>query len=128
MKLADQLSTLRKVHNFSQEKVAGNLGVTKQAVSKWENGRGYPDIDNLVILSELYEVTLDELIKGDKTFQKKIKIDAKDDQNVAMMIGILIIGVIIYYITSETIFLIMGIVIGIVAPTIVNKIAEVIKR
>lgn len=128
MKLAAQLSTLRKAHNFSQEKVAESLGVTKQAVSKWENGRGYPDIDNLVILSELYEVTLDELIKGDKTFQKKIKIDAKDDQNVAIMISILIIGMVVYYITNQTIFLIMGIVIGVVAPTIVNKVVEVFKR
>lgn len=128
MKLADQLRILRKNHNFSQKKVAEKLGVTKQAVSKWENDRGYPDIDNLVILSDLYEVTLDELIKGDKTFQKKIKIDAKDDHNIAIMIAILILGLIIYSITSQTIFLVIGIIIGVVTPFIVNKMAELIKR
>lgn len=111
MKLADQLRTLRKKHNFSQEKVAEKLGVIKQAVSKWENERGYPDMDNLVILSELYEITLDELIKGDKTFQKKIKIDAKDDHNIAIMISVLILGLLIYFITKQAIFLVMSIVI-----------------
>ena len=39
------------------------VGVTRQAVYKWENNKSYPDIDNLILLSELYEVTIDELIK-----------------------------------------------------------------
>lgn len=128
MKLADQLSTLRKSHNYSQEEVARKLNISKQAVSKWESGRGYPDIDNLVILSELYSVTLDELIKGDETFQKKISIDAKDDKNVAIMIAILIIGLALSYITNQSVVLMYTIIIGVVAPFFMNLIEGRFKR
>jgi len=44
------------------------MNVSRQAVYKWENNKGYPDIENLIKLSELYNVTLDELIKGDQSF------------------------------------------------------------
>ena len=43
------------------------MNVSRQAVYKWENNKGYPDIENLIKLSELYNVTLDELIKGDQS-------------------------------------------------------------
>ncbi|MFK4356499.1 helix-turn-helix domain-containing protein [Bacillus sp. RC92] len=78
MSLGQQLKKFRESQNLSQEDVAKKIGVTRQAVYKWENDKSYPDIDNLIILSEFYNVTLDNLIKGNDSFKKKIKIDDKN--------------------------------------------------
>ncbi len=47
---------------MSREELAGEMNVSRQAVYKWKNNKGYPDIENLIKLSERYNVTLDELI------------------------------------------------------------------
>ncbi len=70
MSLGQQLKMFRESQNLSQEDVAKKIGVTRQAVYKWENDKSYPDIDNLIILSEFYNVTLDDLIKGNDSFKK----------------------------------------------------------
>lgn len=74
MKIGEQIRLVRKNKNLSQEQLAQQLNVTRQAVYKWESGKGYPDIQNLIMLSELFEVSIDELIKGDSSFQRKIKV------------------------------------------------------
>ncbi|MFA7075992.1 MAG: helix-turn-helix transcriptional regulator [Candidatus Izemoplasmatales bacterium] len=56
---------LRKLHNLSQEDLANKLNVSRQAVSKWENGTYMPDIVNLVKLSEIFNVSTDYLLKED---------------------------------------------------------------
>ena len=71
MELGEQLQKLREQKNMSREELAQEMNVSRQAVYKWENNKGYPDIENLIKLSELYEITLDELIENDRTFQKK---------------------------------------------------------
>lgn len=53
--------------------------MTRQAVYKWENDKSYPDIDNLILLSEMYNVTLDELVKGNQNIKEKIHIDEEDE-------------------------------------------------
>ncbi|WP_053485378.1 helix-turn-helix domain-containing protein [Lysinibacillus sp. FJAT-14745] len=72
MNLTQSLKNKREEHNFSQEDIAQKLNVSRQSVSKWENGNCYPDLDNLILLSELYNISLDELVKGDNNFQKKL--------------------------------------------------------
>jgi transcriptional regulator with XRE-family HTH domain len=62
--MATRLLELRKKSGFSQEKVSEILGVTRQAVSKWENGQGLPDANNLVELGALYNVSVDYLLTG----------------------------------------------------------------
>ncbi|PEQ88753.1 helix-turn-helix domain-containing protein [Bacillus cereus] len=79
MSIGEQLKKLRESKGFSQEDVAKKIGVTRQAVYKWENDKSYPDIDNLILLSEMYNVTLDELIKGKQNIKEKIHIDEKDE-------------------------------------------------
>jgi transcriptional regulator with XRE-family HTH domain len=79
MNLGEQLKKLRESKEFSQEDVAKKIGVTRQAVYKWENDKSYPDIDNLILLSEMYNITLDELIKGNQNFKEKIHIDEEDE-------------------------------------------------
>lgn len=61
---ANRLLEYRKQHNLSQEELAEKIGVSRQAVSKWERAEASPDTDNLILLAEIYGVTLDELIKG----------------------------------------------------------------
>lgn len=79
MSIGEQLKRLRESKGFSQEDVAKKIGVTRQAVYKWENDKSYPDIDNLILLSEMYNVTLDELIKGKQNIKEKIHIDEEDE-------------------------------------------------
>lgn len=65
MTLGNKLQQLRKDKRMSQEKLAEELGVTRQAVSKWELDAALPDIGNVVALSELFGVTTDYLLKDD---------------------------------------------------------------
>ncbi len=62
--IALNLARMRVEHSLSQEGLANILGLSRQAVSKWERGESVPDLGNLIALSDLYEVTVDELIRG----------------------------------------------------------------
>lgn len=70
LEVANKLLKLRKQNNLSQEELAEKLGISRQAISKWERGDASPDTDNLIQLSNLYRVSLDELLGIDvKTFK-----------------------------------------------------------
>ena len=62
MNLSEKLSFLRKKKGLSQENLADEMNVSRQAVSKWESGNVMPSLDNLIYLSKLYGVTIDSLI------------------------------------------------------------------
>ena len=62
MTLPDILKQYRKLNKYSQEKLAELLGVSRQAVTKWENGKSAPSTDNLIKLAAIYKIGLDELI------------------------------------------------------------------
>ena len=64
MELNNRLLELRKKAGFSQEQLAEKLGVTRQAISKWESGQGNPDINNIIRISKIYNVSTDYLLKG----------------------------------------------------------------
>ena len=73
MELGQQLKTRRTAAGMTQDDLAEKLYVTRQTVSNWENDKSYPDIHSLLMLSELFHVSLDELIKGDlKTMKEKV--------------------------------------------------------
>lgn len=63
MTLGDKLSKLRKENNFTQEQLADVLGVSRQAISKWESNITYPETDKLIRMSELFNCSLDYLLK-----------------------------------------------------------------
>lgn len=63
MNFAEKLIMLRKAKGFSQEVLAEKLNVSRQAVAKWENGFGFPDIGNLISISNVLNVTVDYLVK-----------------------------------------------------------------
>ena len=62
----EKLKELRKSKEFTQEELAEELNVSRQAITKWESGEGVPDIENLKQISILFNITIDELIKEDK--------------------------------------------------------------
>lgn len=64
MNMADRIQYLRKAKGFSQEELADKVGVSRQAVSKWESEQSTPDIEKIIIMSELFEVTTDYILKG----------------------------------------------------------------
>lgn len=64
MTLGNRITTLRNTHHMSQGDLAERLNVSRQSVSKWETDTSVPDLDKLIALSEIFEITLDELVKG----------------------------------------------------------------
>ena len=72
MELNAQIKKYRTKLSLSQEELAEKIYVTRQTVSNWENGKSYPDIHSLLLLSSLFDVSLDQLIKGDIETMKEI--------------------------------------------------------
>ena len=66
MNLGEKLFELRKAKNLTQDEVAEKLNVTRQTVSKWETNQSTPDFDKILPLCELYDISTDELLKGEK--------------------------------------------------------------
>lgn len=66
MKLAEKVQELRKKKGLSQEQLAEKLGISRQAISKWESGQSAPDIDKVVLISEFFNVSTDYLLKQEK--------------------------------------------------------------
>lgn len=65
MDLSNKLKEARENARLTQDDVAKHLLVSRQAVSHWETGKAYPDLDNLVMISNLYNISLDSLLKGE---------------------------------------------------------------
>ena len=63
MKFQDKLQILRKQNGMSQEKLAEKIGISRQAVAKWEVGLSYPDLDKIIIISDLFKISIDKLVK-----------------------------------------------------------------
>ncbi len=66
MEFNEKLQELRKQKGLTQEELAEYLYVSRTAISKWESGRGYPNIDSLKAIAKFFEVTIDELLSGDE--------------------------------------------------------------
>ena len=64
MNIADRIQYLRKTKGMSQEELADQIGVSRQAVSKWESEQSTPELGKIVIMSDLFEVTTDYILKG----------------------------------------------------------------
>ena len=64
MNIADRIQYLRKQKGYSQEELADKVGVSRQAVSKWESEQSTPDLEKVIAMSELFEVTTDYILKG----------------------------------------------------------------
>jgi len=71
LELNTQIKKYRTTMNFSQEELAEKVYVTRQTISNWENSKNYPDIHSLLLLSSLFHISLDQLIKGDIDIMKE---------------------------------------------------------
>lgn len=70
MTFAEKLKTIRKQAGMSQERLAEKLGVSRQAVTKWETDTGIPDIENMMAISALFDISVDELLSNEKGAKK----------------------------------------------------------
>lgn len=82
MSLDESLKQYRKQAGLSQLAVAEKLNISRQAISQWENGKSYPDIDNLIVLSSIYHFSLDELFAQHPGLQEKIITKSKQSDSV----------------------------------------------
>lgn len=82
MELGKQIRMYRLENKLSQEELADRIYVSRQTISNWENDKSYPDINSLVLLSEVFKISLDRLIKGDiETMKDVIQKEEVDKMN-----------------------------------------------
>ena len=72
MELGKQIKMHRQEAELSQEELANRVYVSRQTISNWENDKSYPDVNSLVLLSEIFQISLDKLIKGDIDIMKSV--------------------------------------------------------
>ncbi|MBS7219157.1 MAG: helix-turn-helix domain-containing protein [Oscillospiraceae bacterium] len=120
MELNERLAQLRKEHGLSQNDLAEKLNVSRQAISRWEQGLAMPSSDNLIYLSRLYGITLDELIYGKEEIEneqaeeaEEISVPEETDSAktqtrpwskkwwVKILFGILILGLVVFFAVGE---------------------------
>ena len=90
MELSIQIKKYRTELHLSQEELAEKVYVTRQTISNWENEKSYPDIHSLLLLSSLFNVSLDQLIKGDIEKMKEIiaEVGAAGPQDMGKVMGV----------------------------------------
>ena len=82
MELGKQIRKYRQEAQLSQEDLASRVYVSRQTISNWENDKSYPDVSSLVLLREVFQISLDELIKGDiETMKEVIKKEEIEKMN-----------------------------------------------
>ena len=100
MEIQERLKEARQSIGMTQDQVAEKILVSRVTISHWESGKTLPDIVSLISLSDLYGISLDELVKGDSKMMEKVKKDVKDANNNRRLIiitTILVIAVLLVY-------------------------------
>ena len=75
MNIGNKIKNAREENKLTQTQASESLMVSRQTISNWENGKSLPDILSVIRMSELYQISLDELLKGDKAMMEKIEKD-----------------------------------------------------
>ena len=116
LELNTQIKKYRAKMNLSQEELAEKVFVTRQTISNWENSKNYPDIHSLLLLSSLFNISLDQLIKGDIDIMKEeIKESELHKYNHnGSIFTILLIITIISFVPLTVFFNIYGLIISII--------------
>lgn len=89
MKIEKIIKEKRKEKGLTQEELAQQLFVSRQLISKWENNKSYPDLQQLIKLSDIFNISLDELMRGDQKMTKKLTMSLKTKRLLQVTIGIL---------------------------------------
>lgn len=95
MNIGDKLKQARLNKKMTQEEVSDKLYVSRQSISNWENNKTYPDLGNVLALSDLYEISLDELLKGSDNFMKHLEESTDLVKSNKKLIGLIILALII---------------------------------
>ena len=86
MALHDNLKNCREEKGLSQIDVANRLHVSRQTISKWETGKSFPDIESIIMFSDIYDISLDELLKEEKAIVINDPDNHRTDESQLMMI------------------------------------------
>ena len=133
MKIGDKLKNARLKKSMTQEEVAEKLFVSRQSISNWENNKTYPDIGNVIALSDLYEISLDELLKESDNFMKHLEESTdivKSNKKLILFIIVALVAMVVMAIFTEflpeRVFLISIFSLAVIVTGLVYS--EIIKR
>lgn len=133
MKIGDKLKQARLNKKMTQEEVAEKLYVSRQSISNWENNKTYPDIGNVLALSDLYEISLDELLKGSDNFMKHLEESTdivRSNRKLIFFIGLGLMGMVVMALFTEylpeKVFLLAIFTLAVILTGLIYR--EIIKR
>ena len=116
MEFNEKLQLLRKQQEMTQEQLAEKLFVSRTAVSKWESGKGYPNIDSLRNLAEVFSVSIDELLSGEELMEAA---ESEKRQTLRGMQGLMFCILVLLAITYG--FLVLMVVVGILELILLRR-------
>lgn len=93
MELAGQIRRLRTERGLLQDDLAAAVYVSRQTVSSWENDKTYPDVQSLVLLSQLFDVSIDELIQGDVAVMRRTV--EEDSRKMRWLSGVVLVAMVL---------------------------------
>lgn len=133
MKIGDKLKKARMDKNMTQEEVAEKIFVSRQSISNWENNKTYPDIGNVIALSDLYQISLDELLKGSDNFmihlEESTDIVRSNKKLMALIVVALIAMIVMAIFTEflpEKVFLVSIFTLAVILTSLIYR--EIIRR
>ena len=108
MEFGKQIKKLRQEAQLSQEELAERIYVSRQTISNWENDKSYPDVNSLVLLSETFQISLDNLIKGDIEVMKDV-IQKEEIEKMNRYGGIYTMMLIASAVSAVPLFMLLGV-------------------
>ncbi|HIU74710.1 MAG TPA: helix-turn-helix transcriptional regulator, partial [Candidatus Pelethocola excrementipullorum] len=115
MEIGKKLKDARISSGFTQEKIAEKINVSRQTISNWETEKSYPDIISVIKLSELYSISLDDLLKGDKKMIEHLEestnvVKSNQKLSIAIVINVFLLILFILFngLIAQNRYLIMG--------------------
>lgn len=103
MIVGEMIKEIRENAGLSQEQFAEKLAISRQAISKWERGKTLPDIENIMYISDIFNVSLDTIVKGDIKMSKKIISDSKNAKiinKLFMGLAVVAIAILVFILSS----------------------------
>ena len=116
MEIGKQIQKRRTASGISQEDLAERLYVTRQTLSNWETGKTYPDINSLLRISDLFHISLDELVKGDiQTMEEAIKQEdirkfRRESRTLIFLLISLVMSMLVMFLWNESLGRVLGFV------------------
>lgn len=95
MELSQKLQKRRKEMNLTQEEVALRIHVSRQTISNWETGRTLPDIKSLIVISDIYDISLDILLKEDNVMVHHLQKMTEDNKFLKSFCGLLLLNIVL---------------------------------